>query len=144
MMRRLRNGRHSINRVCVDEGAACASMMRILQDAIEEFLQDLPEQALAALIEKKLTAQGVKLSPRQRKLLTRRLMEGTETFRLWDWKSWENPPHACGFSRVILYYCFYLFKAEDSPAGFGLSTNTSICTVPTASAWRRVPRTLVF
>ena len=36
--------------------------MRILQDAIEGALRDLPEQALAALIEKKLAAQGVKLS----------------------------------------------------------------------------------
>jgi hypothetical protein len=45
--------------------------MRILQDAIEGALHDLPERALAALIEKKLAAQGVTLSQRQRKRLTR-------------------------------------------------------------------------
>ncbi len=65
--------------------------MRILQDAVEEFLQDLPEQALAALIAKKLTAQGVELSARQRRLLTRKLMEGdTDTLRPWNWKWWDN------------------------------------------------------
>ena len=74
--------------------------MRILQDAIEEFLQDLPEQALAALIEKKLTAQGVKLSARQRKLLTRRLMEdNTDTIRLWNWKWWRDQNVALEFTQ---------------------------------------------
>jgi len=93
MMRRARNGRHSINAGCIDERHRLRELerMRILQDAIEKFLQDLPEQALAALIEKKLTAQGVKLSARQRKLLTRKLMESdADNLRLWNWKWWDH------------------------------------------------------
>jgi hypothetical protein len=92
MMGRVRNGRPSTN-AAIDERRRLSELepMRILQDAIDEFLQDLPEQALAALIEKKLTAQGVKLSARQRKLLTRRLMEDTpDTIRFRNWKWWEN------------------------------------------------------
>lgn len=65
--------------------------MRILQDAFEGALQDFPEQALTALIEKKLAAQGVKLSERQRKLLTRNITQGdTEKVRLWHWKWWDH------------------------------------------------------
>jgi Family of unknown function (DUF5677) len=67
--------------------------MRILQDAIDGVLQDLPELALSALIEKKLAEQGVRLSARQRKLLTRSIMQGdTETVRLWNWnwKWWDH------------------------------------------------------
>jgi hypothetical protein len=65
--------------------------MRILQDAIEGALQDLPEQALSALTERKLAEQGVKLSARQRKLLTKSIMQGdTETVRLWGWKGWDH------------------------------------------------------
>ncbi len=65
--------------------------MRILQDAIEGALHDLPERALAALIEKKLAAQGVTLSARKRKLLTRKLMQGyTDNIRLWNWKLWDS------------------------------------------------------
>lgn len=65
--------------------------MRILQDAIEGVLQSLPEQALTALIEKKLAAQGVTLSKRQRELLTRHIMKGgKDTFRLQNWKWWDR------------------------------------------------------
>jgi hypothetical protein len=93
MMRRVRNGRHSINSACIDERRRLRDLepMRILQDAIEGALYDLPEQALAALIEKKLAAQGVTLSARHRKLLTRKLMQGyTDNIRLWNWKLWDN------------------------------------------------------
>ena len=65
--------------------------MRILLDAIEGALQDLPEQALTILIEKKFAAQGVKLSARQRELLTRQIMKGGEdTFRVQTWKWWDR------------------------------------------------------
>src|ERR1039457_6403912 len=67
--------------------------MRILQDAIDGVLRDVPELALSALIEKKLAEQGVRLSARQRKLLTRSIMQGdTETVRLWNWnwKWWDH------------------------------------------------------
>jgi hypothetical protein len=65
--------------------------MRILQDAIEGVLQNLPKQALTVLIEKKLAAHGVKLSTRQRELLTRHIMKGGEgTFRLPNWKWWDR------------------------------------------------------
>ena len=65
--------------------------MRTLQDAIEAVLQGLPEQALTVLIEKKLADQGVKLSARQRKLLTRHIMKGgKDTFRLRNWKWWDR------------------------------------------------------
>lgn len=65
--------------------------MRTLQDAIEGVLQGLPEQALTVLIEKKLAAQGVKLSTRQRKLLTKQIMQGgNDTYRLQTWKWWDS------------------------------------------------------
>jgi len=65
--------------------------MRTLQDAIEGVVQGLPEQALAVLIEKKLAAQGVKLSTRQRKLLTKQIMQGgNDTYRLQTWKWWDS------------------------------------------------------
>jgi hypothetical protein len=69
--------------------------MRILQDAIDGVLQDLPEQALSALIEKKLAEQGVRLSARQRKLLTRSIVQGdTETVQLWNWNwNWWDHRH---------------------------------------------------
>jgi hypothetical protein len=60
-------------------------------------LHDLPEHALAALIEKKLAAQGVTLSERQRKRLTRKLMRGdADNIRLWNWtRSWLTLSSAC-------------------------------------------------
>jgi hypothetical protein len=65
--------------------------MRILQDAIEAVLQGLPEQALTVLIEKKLAAQGVELSTRQRELLAKQIMQGgKDTFRLQTWKWWDR------------------------------------------------------
>jgi Family of unknown function (DUF5677) len=65
--------------------------MRILQDAIEKALQGLPEQGLSALIEKKLAAQGVKLSTRERELLTKQVMQGSkDTFHLQVWKWWDR------------------------------------------------------
>jgi hypothetical protein len=65
--------------------------MRILQDAIEGVLQGLPEQTLASLIEKKLAAQGGKLSRHQRELLTKQMMQGgNDTFRLRTWKWWDR------------------------------------------------------
>ena len=65
--------------------------MRILQDAIEGVLQGLPKQTLASLIEKKLAAQGVKLSTRQRELLAKQIMQGgKDTFRLRTWKWWDR------------------------------------------------------
>jgi hypothetical protein len=57
----------------------------------KERLQDLPEQALTILIEKKLAAQGVQLSKRQRELLTKQIMKGgKDTFRLQTWKWWDR------------------------------------------------------
>jgi Family of unknown function (DUF5677) len=66
--------------------------MKILHDAIEgALLKELPEQALTILIEKKLADQGVRLSARQRKLLTRHIMKGgKDTFRLRNWKWWDH------------------------------------------------------
>lgn len=63
-MRLVRYGGHSINAACIDERRHLRDLepMRILPDAIEGALHDLPEQALAALIGKKLAAQGVTLS----------------------------------------------------------------------------------
>jgi FixJ family two-component response regulator len=78
-----------LNVGCIDERRRPRELehMRTLQDAIERALQDLPEHALAALIEKKLTAQGVTLSERQRKRLTRKLMQGNrDNIRLWNWR----------------------------------------------------------
>src|SRR5664279_2734188 len=80
--------------LCIDAGRQWRSLkefMRIFQDAIEGVLQGLPEQALTILIEKKLAAQGVKLSIRQRKLLTKQIMKGgKDTFRLQAWKWWDH------------------------------------------------------
>ena len=65
--------------------------MRTLQDSIEAVVQGLPEQTLAVLIEKKLAAQGVKLSKRQREVLTKQIMKGgKDTFRLQTWKWWNR------------------------------------------------------
>jgi len=65
--------------------------MRILQEAIEGVLQGLPKRTLASLIEKKLAAQGVKLSTRQRELLAKQIMQGgNDTFRLRTWKWWDR------------------------------------------------------
>jgi len=65
--------------------------MKILQDAIEGALQDLPELALATLIKNKLAEQGVKLPARQHKLLIRHIMKGgKDTFRLVTWKWWDR------------------------------------------------------
>ncbi len=65
--------------------------MKILHDAIEAVLKGLPEQALTVLIEKKLAAQGVKLSTRQRQLLTKQIIQGgKDTFRLQTWKWWDR------------------------------------------------------
>ncbi len=73
-----RDGGIRLNSASIDERRRLRDLepMRILQDAIEEALHGLPQQALAALIEKKLAAQGVTLSARQRKLLTRKHLLG--------------------------------------------------------------------
>ena len=65
--------------------------MRTLQDAIERVLQGLPEQALSAMIAKKLVAQGVNLSSRERERLVQEILRGgKDTFRLNRWKWWER------------------------------------------------------
>lgn len=65
--------------------------MRILQDSIDEALRGLPEQVLSALITHKLAAQGVKLSTRDRKRLTREILrEGKDKFLLKGWKWWDH------------------------------------------------------
>ncbi len=56
--------------------------MRILQDALNEALQGLPEEVLSACITRILAAQGVRLSARERKLLTKRVLQGQDTFFL--------------------------------------------------------------
>jgi hypothetical protein len=64
--------------------------MRILQDALEKALHGLPEQVFSELIAQKLSAQGVKLSTRERKLLTEEVLQGKDTFLLKRWNWWEN------------------------------------------------------
>jgi len=61
--------------------------MKILQDAIDETMRGLPDQVLTGFIERKLVAQGVTLSRRERELLTNAVREGKETFLLkrWNW-----------------------------------------------------------
>jgi hypothetical protein len=65
--------------------------MRILQDSIEQVLQGLPEQVLSELITHKLATQGVKLSTRERKRLTREILRGGKgKFLLKRWNWWDH------------------------------------------------------
>jgi hypothetical protein len=65
--------------------------MRILQDAIDETLQRLPEQALSILIEQKLAAEGITLATRERELLTKTILQcSKDTLHLKRWKWWEH------------------------------------------------------
>ena len=65
--------------------------MHILQDAIDQCLNDLPNRAFTALIEKKLAEQGIRLSLRQRKFLIEKLKQGgIDTIRFRNWKFWQD------------------------------------------------------
>jgi hypothetical protein len=64
--------------------------MRNLHDAIQAVLEGLPEQALSGLIEKKLAAQGVKLSKGQCDQLTQQIMNRKDHFRLQPWRLWDH------------------------------------------------------
>jgi hypothetical protein len=73
--------------------------MRTLQGSIDEVLQGFPEQALSVLIEQKLAACGIKLSPREQALLTKEVLQGSrDTFRIRSWKWWERRKVALDFT----------------------------------------------
>lgn len=63
--------------------------MKILQEAMEQVLQELPQQVLLRLVAEKLAEQGVKLSKSQNEDLAKQLREGKDTFRIGRWNWWD-------------------------------------------------------
>ena len=73
--------------------------MGILQKTLEEALQDIPDKFLAAVVEKKLAAQGIKLSSRERKLLANLLRTGgVNDFTFRRWRFWDRKRITIEFS----------------------------------------------
>ena len=72
--------------------ATLKGVMRILQDVMEDALHRLLEQVLLELITQKLAAQGVKLSAHKRRLLTKEILQGRDTFVIerWNWWDWRQ------------------------------------------------------
>jgi Family of unknown function (DUF5677) len=65
--------------------------MKILHEAIEEVLQELPKLALSVLLEQKMAARGIHLSPGESKLLLKHLTEGGgDTFQIRRWRFWHQ------------------------------------------------------
>lgn len=64
--------------------------MRILQDAIDQTLHQLPEQLFCEFIAQKLATHGVELSARERKLLAAALRRDENTFVLKRWNWWGH------------------------------------------------------
>ena len=67
--------------------------MGLLQRLLEQQLDDTPYLAFTELIETKLEAQGISLSPRERERLQSRLRSETDDagkFRLRPWKWWDK------------------------------------------------------
>jgi hypothetical protein len=63
--------------------------MRIIHDAIDEVLRDLPEQFLSELIAQKIASQGVKLSAQERQQVAEGVREGRDKFHLKRWSWWK-------------------------------------------------------
>jgi uncharacterized protein DUF5677 len=70
---------------CYPRGA-----MKVLQDAMDRTVGELPQQLLSELLAHKLEAHGVKLSPRQRKSLAKRIMSGEGKYVHEGWKWWDR------------------------------------------------------
>jgi translation initiation factor 2 beta subunit (eIF-2beta)/eIF-5 len=73
--------------------------MGILQKTLEGALQDLPKKFVVASVEKKLAAQGIKLSSRERELLASLLKtDGSGTFTFRCGRFWDRKQIIIGFS----------------------------------------------
>src|SRR5438445_13210682 len=65
--------------------------MKILQEALESALEGIPHELLTQLVAKKLAAQGIKLSKRERERLGKKIREGgADNFRLGGWNFWDR------------------------------------------------------
>jgi hypothetical protein len=73
--------------------------MKILHNTLEMALGKLPEQIFGQLLTRKLKANGIKLSPRERRRLENSILSGeSKTLRLRGWRWWERESIVLDFS----------------------------------------------
>jgi hypothetical protein len=73
--------------------------MQELQKAIEAVLGKMPEEILLPLVAAKLKAQGLALSPKEKRKLVADILAGRETITLRPWQFWkQDPPVVIAFT----------------------------------------------